>query len=140
MVKDNGGGKLSVKSGTGKKLDFENEYKSEKAAVSFEGLKVLEGRKLNADEFTFHVTSDDENAPMPEQTEVKNKANGRISFGTVTYGKDDLGDETEKTFTYKVKESGNRPGVANDTETKTVKVTVKDDGKEIGRASCRERV
>ena len=129
VVKDNGGGKLSVESGTGKKLDFENEYKSEKAAVSFEGLKVLEGRKLNADEFTFHVTSDDENAPMPEQTEVKNKANGWISFGTVTYGKDDLGDETEKTFTYKVKESGNRPGVANDTETKTVKVTVKDDGK-----------
>ena len=129
VVKDNGGGKLSVESGTGKKLDFENEYKSEKAAVSFEGLKVLEGRKLNADEFTFHVTSDDENAPMPEQTEVKNKANGRISFGTVTYGKDDLGDATEKTFTYKVKESGNRPGVANDTETKTVKVTVKDDGK-----------
>ena len=129
VVKDNAGGKLSVESGTGKKLDFENEYKSEKAAVSFEGLKVLEGRKLNADEFTFHVTSDDENAPMPEQTEVKNKANGRISFGTVTYGKDDLGDETEKTFTYKVKESGNRPGVANDTETKTVKVTVKDDGK-----------
>ena len=129
VVKDNAGGKLSVESGTGKKLDFENEYKSEKAAVSFEGLKVLEGRKLNADEFTFHVTSDDENAPMPEQPEVKNKANGRISFGTVTYGKDDLGDETEKTFTYKVKESGNRPGVANDTETKTVKVTVKDDGK-----------
>ena len=129
VVKDNAGGRLSVESGTGKKLDFENEYKSEKAAVRFEGLKVLEGRKLNADEFTFHVTSDDENAPMPEQTEVKNKANGQISFGTVTYGKDDLGDETEKTCTYKVKESGNRPGVANDTETKIVKVTVKDDGK-----------
>ena len=129
VVKDNAGGRLSVESRTGKKLDFENEYKSEKAAVSFEGLKVLEGRKLNADEFTFHVTSDDENAPMPEQTEVKNKANGQISFGTVTYGKDDLGDETEKTFTYKVKESENRPGVVNDTKTKTVKVTVKDDGK-----------
>ncbi|MEE0370104.1 MAG: FctA domain-containing protein [Clostridia bacterium] len=129
VVKDNGTGKLTVESGTGKKLDFENEYKSEKAAVSFEGLKVLEGRKLNADEFTFHVTSDDENAPMPEQTEVKNKANGRISFGTVTYGKDDLGDETEKTFTYKVSESGKQPGVSNDTETKIVKVTVKDDGK-----------
>ena len=129
VVKDNAGGRLSVESGTGKKLDFENEYKSEKAAVRFEGLKVLEGRKLNADEFTFHVTSDDENAPMPEQTEVKNKANGQISFGSITYGKDDLGDETEKTFTYRVKESGNRPGVANDTETKTVKVTVKDDGK-----------
>ncbi|MGN0645355.1 MAG: Spy0128 family protein [Mogibacterium kristiansenii] len=129
VVKDNGTGKLTVESGTGKKLNFENIYKSDKATVNFEGQKVLEGRNLKADEFTFHVTSDDENAPMPEQTEVKNKANGRISFGTVTYGKDDLGDETEKTFTYKVKESGNRPGVANDTETKTVKVTVKDDGK-----------
>ena len=129
VVKDNGTGKLTVESGTGKKLNFENIYKSDKATVNFEGQKVLEGRKLNADEFTFHVTSDDENAPMPEQTEVKNKANGRISFGTVTYGKDDLGDATEKTFTYKVKESGNQPGVANDTETKTVKVTVKDDGK-----------
>ena len=129
VVKDHGTGTLTVASGTGKKLNFENVYKSEKATVNFEGLKVLEGRKLNADEFTFKLTSDDENAPMPEQTEVKNKANGRISFGTITYGKDDLGDETEKTFTYKVKESGNRPGVANDTETKTVKVTVKDDGK-----------
>ena len=129
VVKDNGGGKLSVESGTGKKLDFENEYKSEKAAVSFEGLKVLEGRKLNADEFTFKVTSDDADAPMPKAREAQNRANGSVNFGTVTYGKDDLGDETEKTFTYKVKESGNRPGVANDTETKTVKVTVKDDGK-----------
>ena len=129
VVKDNAGGKLSVESGTGKKLDFENEYKSEKAAVSFEGLKVLEGRKLNADEFTFHVTSDDENAPMPEQTEVQNKADGSVNFGTITYGKNDLGDATEKTFTYKVKEYGNRPGVSNDTETKIVKVTVKDDGK-----------
>ena len=129
VVKDNGTGKLTVESGTGKKLNFENIYKSDKATVNFEGQKVLEGRKLNADEFTFHVTSDDENAPMPEQTEVKNKANGRISFGTVTYGKDDLGDETEKTFTYKVSESGKQPGVSNDTETKIVKVTVKDDGK-----------
>ena len=129
VVKDNASGKLSVESGTGKKLDFENEYKSEKAAVRFEGLKVLEGRKLNADEFTFHVTSDDENAPMPEQTEVQNKADGSVNFGTITYGKNDLGDATEKTFTYKVKEYGNRPGVSNDTETKIVKVTVKDDGK-----------
>lgn len=52
-----------------------------------------------------------------------------MNFGTVTYGKDDLGDATEKTFTYKVSESGKQPGVSNDTETKIVKVTVKDDGK-----------
>ncbi|MDD6700868.1 Spy0128 family protein [Mogibacterium kristiansenii] len=129
VVKDNGTGKLTVESGTGKKLNFENVYKSDKATVNFEGQKVLEGRNLKADEFTFKVTSDDADAPMPKAREAQNRANGSVNFGTVTYGKDDLGDETEKTFTYKVKESGNRPGVANDTETKTVKVTVKDDGK-----------
>ncbi len=129
VMKDNGTGKLTVKSGTGKKLNFENEYKSEKATVNFEGLKVLEGRNLKADEFTFKVTSDDADAPMPKAREAQNRANGSVNFGTVTYGKDDLGDATEKTFTYKVTESGKQPGVANDTETKTVKVTVKDDGK-----------
>ena len=129
VVKDNGTGKLTVESGTGKKLNFENVYKSEKATVDFEGLKVLEGRSLKAGEFTFKVTSDDADAPMPEAREAQNRANGRVNFGTVTYGKDDLGDATEKTFTYKITESGNHPGVANDTEAKTVKVTVKDDGK-----------
>lgn len=129
VMKDNGTGKLTVKSGTGKKLNFENEYKSEKATVNFEGLKVLEGRNLKADEFTFKVTSDDADAPMPKAREAQNRANGSVNFGTVTYGKDDLGDATEKTFTYKVTESGKQPGVRNDTETKIVKVTVKDDGK-----------
>ena len=129
VMKDNGTGKLTVKSGTGKKLNFENEYKSEKATVNFEGLKVLEGRNLKADEFTFKVTSDDADAPMPKAREAQNRANGSVNFGTVTYGKDDLGDATEKTFTYKVTESGKQPGVSNDTETKIVKVTVKDDGK-----------
>lgn len=129
VMKDNGTGKLTVKSGTGNKLNFENEYKSEKATVNFEGLKVLEGRNLKADEFTFKVTSDDVDAPMPEAREAQNRANGSVNFGTITYGKDDLGDATEKTFTYKVTESGKHPGVSNDTETKTVKVTVTDDGK-----------
>ena len=129
VMKDNGTGKLTVKSGTGKKLNFENEYKSEKATANFEGLKVLEGRNLKADEFTFKVTSDDADAPMPKAREAQNRANGSVNFGTVTYGKDDLGDATEKTFTYKVTESGKQPGVRNDTETKIVKVTVKDDGK-----------
>ena len=128
-VTDNGDGTLRAESEEGLKLAFENLYKSDKATVHLNGQKVLEGRPLKADEFTFNVTSDEENAPMPEKTEVKNKEGGNIDFGTITYGKDDLGDATEKTFTYQVKESGEQPGVANDTETKTVKVTVKDDGK-----------
>ena len=128
-VTDNGDGTLRAESEEGLKLAFENLYKSNKATVHLNGQKVLEGRPLKADEFTFNVTSDEENAPMPEKTEVKNEEGGNIDFGTITYGKDDLGDATEKTFTYQVKESGEQPGVANDTETKTVKVTVKDDGK-----------
>ena len=127
-VTDNGDGTLRAESEEGSKLAFENLYKSDKATVHLNGQKVLEGRPLKADEFTFNVTSDEENAPMPEKTEVKNEEGGNIDFGTITYGKDDLGDTTEKTFTYQVKESGEQPGVANDTETKTVKVTVKDDG------------
>lgn len=127
-VTDNGDGTLTAESEEGSKLAFENLYKSDKATVHCNGQKVLEGRPLKADEFTFNVTSNDETAPMPEKTEVKNEEGGNIDFGTITYGKDDLGDETEKTFTYQVKESGEQPGVANDTETKTVKVTVKDDG------------
>jgi len=128
-ITDNGDGTLTAKSEEGSKIAFENLYKSDKATVHFNGQKALEGRPLEADEFTFKVTSDEENAPMPEKTEVKNEEGGTIDFGTITYGKDDLGDATEKTFTYQVKESGEQPGVANDTENKTVKVTVKDDGK-----------
>lgn len=129
VVKDNGSGNLAAKSTYGQKIAFENLYKSDKATVNLAGQKVLEGRTLKADEFSFKVTSDEANAPMPEQTEVQNKADGSVNFGAITYGKNDLGDATEKTFTYKVTESGNHPGVANDTETKTVKVTVTDDGK-----------
>lgn len=128
FVQDNGDGTLTVETEGADHLDFENRYKSGEAKVALEGLKVLEGRSLQADEFTFTLTSEDANAPMPEKTEVKNDAKGQINFGTITYGKAVLGDEAEKTFTYQVKESGNRPGVANDTEVKTVKVTVKDDG------------
>ena len=129
VVKDNGSGNLAAKSTYGQKIAFENLYKSDKATVNLAGQKVLEGRTLKADEFSFKVTSDEANAPMPEQTEVQNKADGSVNFGAITYGKNDLGDATEKTFTYKVSESGKQPGVSNDTETKIVKVTVKDDGK-----------
>lgn len=96
-------------------------------STSFQGTKILKGRMLKADEFTFHVTSDDANAPMPEQTEVKNDAEGHVRFGNITFKTEDLGGETEKTFTYHVSESGMQPGVTNDPETKTVKVTVKKD-------------
>ena len=70
VVTDNGSGNLAAKSTYGQKIAFENLYKSDKATVNLEGQKVLEGRKLKADEFSFKFTSDEANAPMPEQTEV----------------------------------------------------------------------
>lgn len=121
-------GKLTVMGLSGKKIAFENRYVTDTATVSMEGSKVLEGRDLAKDEFSFHITSDDANAPMPKETTVKNDASGNVSFGDITYTKDDLGDATSKTYTYKITESGSQAGVTNDSETKTVKVTVKDDG------------
>ena len=106
-----------------------NEPVVEDSTVStdFQGTKVLKGRALKADEFTFHVTSDDAKTPMPEKTEVKNDAEGHIRFGNITFKTSDLGEATEKTFTYHVSESGTQPGVTNDPEAKTVKITVKKD-------------
>lgn len=126
--RDLGDGKLEAMTTGGKSISFENRYVTDTATVSMDGSKVLEGRDLAKDEFSFHITSDDANAPMPKETTVKNDASGNVSFGDITYTKDDIGDGESKTFTYKITESGSQPGVTNDSETKTIKVTVKDDG------------
>lgn len=128
VLRDDGAGKLTPAVGEDQSLDFENRYVTDTATVSMDGCKVLEGRDLAKDEFSFHITSDDANAPMPKETTVKNDASGSVSFGDITYTKDDMGDADSKTFTYKITESGSQPGVTNDSETKTVKITVKDDG------------
>lgn len=128
VIQDDGVGKLTPTMGEDTNLSFENRYVTDTATVSMDGSKVLEGRDLAKDEFSFHITSDDADAPMPKETTVKNDASGSVSFGDITYTKDDIGDADSKTFAYKITESGSQPGVTNDSETKTVKVTVKDDG------------
>ncbi|MDO4383809.1 MAG: FctA domain-containing protein, partial [Eubacteriales bacterium] len=129
VLKDDGTGKLTASSEDGKNLKFQNRYVTDTAVVSMDGHKVLNGRPLSDGEFTFLISSDDANAPMPKQTEVKNTTSGSVSFGNITFTKDDLEDADSKTFTYKITESGTQPGVTNDSETKTVKVKVTDDGK-----------
>ncbi|MDY5463818.1 Spy0128 family protein [Hornefia butyriciproducens] len=119
---------LSVESDDAKKLDFTNRYEANDAVINVSGLKTMSGdRPLKAGEFTFVLKGED-NAPMPKNTEVKNGEGGAVNFGDITFTKDDLGDSSEKTFTYTVSETGNQPGVTNDGQ-KTFKVTVKDDGK-----------
>jgi len=127
VVTDDGSGELKVTSEDGSKNDFENLYKTDEATVDMNGVKTIRGsRPLKEGEFTFTITGS-EGAPMPEKTEVKNDANGGVDFGKIKFTKDSLGDETEKTFKYKISESGKQAGVTNDTE-KTVTVTVTDDG------------
>ena len=126
---------LSVESDGAEKLDFTNRYEAKDAVINVSGLKTMSGdRPLKAGEFTFVLKGED-NAPMPKNTEVKNGEGGAVNFGDITFTKDDLGDSSEKTFTYTVSETGNQPGVINDGQ-KTFKVTVKDDGKGLLEAKA----
>lgn len=128
LVTDAGTGTLQVETEGGNALNFENIYKSDQAVVNVNGLKILNGRALKDGEFTFRISSEDPAAPMPEHTEAQNTSGGEIDFGTLTFGKDDLGNLTEKTFTYKITESGSQLGVQNDTDVKEIQITVTDDG------------
>jgi pilin isopeptide linkage protein len=115
-------------------VQFANYYKSNTAHVAFSGVKELTGgASLKGDDFTFTLTGKN-GAPMPEGSTggsktVKNDAGGSVDFGEIDYDVNDLGGAASKTFTYTVEESGSMAGVTNDaSSTKTVKVTVRDDG------------
>ncbi len=81
-------------------LAFKNTYNTNAATVSLSGTKVLEhaaGLTPDSieDKFTFTLSSDDANAPMPEGSQGKtatatNDANGNVSFGDITFTVDDL--------------------------------------------------
>ncbi len=130
VVSDSGEGTLvtsvSVKKGeeSVELLAFENTYKAESAKVSFEGEKVLEGRELTDDEFSFELYRTGEDFKLPESfTEsVKNLANGRFSFS-----------ETELTSAGKhyfviLENSDNKlGGVEYDSAVYYITVTVTDD-------------
>ena len=61
--------------------------------------------------------------PLPKETTVKNDEKGNVNFGEIKFTK-------AGTYTYTIKEEkGSLPGVTYDTEAKTVKVVVKDNGK-----------
>ena len=105
---------------------FTNTYKTTAASDSFSFQKVLTGRALKVDEFSFELQGLD-GAPMPagavdSKVTVKNGADGTVSFGPITYDK--VG-----TYKYKVKElNGSLGGVTYDSGVYDVTVTVTDDG------------
>ena len=112
-------------------LKFENAYKPSDATVSVTASKQLVSNQdgvtapsLNAGDFNFTVTGD---GPLPANATASNDAAGNVSFGDITFTKDDLAGEMSKTFTYTVTESGSKAGVTNDSA-KIFTVTVTDNG------------
>ena len=124
-----------------KSIEFKNSYNTKDAEASLAGIKNLLADGLTpadiAGKFTFAVTPDEADAPMPERTTATNDAAGKVDFGKITFTLDNLnkvlGEKPEKrehTYTYTVTESGEVAGVTNDAKpSRKVSFTVTDDGK-----------
>lgn len=93
---DDGSGTLAVTIETGDKgLAFENTYGTGDASVSVTGVKRLshaEGLTPNdiAGKFTFTITANEKDAPMPEHVTTTNAADGSIDFGKIVFTLDAL--------------------------------------------------
>ena len=72
-------------------VSFTNIYDPKDAIVSFQGMKILEGRSLNADEFQFDLYETGNDFSVSESQEpaqsVTNDAEGKITFGEIRYDK-----------------------------------------------------
>lgn len=96
-VVDNGDGKLTATANTGDGgLVFKNVYSTGgPIEVGLSGVKILKSdaglTPANIEgKFTFTVTSDDDDAPMPEHPTATNDANGNVDFGSIKFTLDDL--------------------------------------------------
>lgn len=85
--------------------------------------------------YQFTLTGED-GAPMPAGGSVAKNDRSSVNFGAITFELDMLkgvavgsDGSRSKTFTYTVKEEGFVPGVTNDADSKSFKLTLKDDGK-----------
>lgn len=116
-------------------LDFVNRYAPKETTLSgaanLAGTKTLTGRALAAEEFSFKLEADDQTTKdavadgsivLPQETEVKNDANGAFSFGDITFKK--AGD-----YQFKISEvPGTLGGITYDGTSYIVKVKVTDNG------------
>lgn len=107
---------------------FRNTYTAASTDVVLQGAKVLQGRELAADEFSFELT-DEQGSVL--QT-VRNAADGSVTFGALEF-------DAPGVYTYQVREvlpadddaktAGiQKDGVTYDETVRTVTVTVTDDG------------
>ena len=127
VVKDNDAGQLVAAAPTySGSMTFTNVYTPAAVTEVLEGVKELEGRTLEAGEFTFNLEAITEDAPMPAITSVTNGVGDdvkKVSFGAITY--------TEAgTYEYKITEAaGDLGGVTYDEGTVKAIVTVTYDSK-----------
>lgn len=118
-VSDNGDGTLTAAhklEGATESVGFTNKYHAMPTQVSIGAIKVLEGRELKKDEFSFKLVGED------IESTVANDADGKISFDKFEY--DEPG-----THVYTISEvKGDEVGMTYDKSVFTVTVNVVDDG------------
>ena len=118
-VSDNGDGTLTAThklEGTTESAGFTNKYHAMPTQVSIGAIKVLEGRELKKDEFSFKLVGED------IESTVTNDADGKINFDKFEY--DEPG-----THAYTISEvKGDEVGMTYDKSVFTATVNVVDDG------------
>ena len=118
-VSDNGDGTLTAThklDGTTESAGFTNKYHAMPTQVSIGAIKVLEGRELKKDEFSFKLVGED------IESTVTNDADGKINFDKFEF--DEPG-----TYVYTISEvKGDEAGMTYDKSVFTATVNVVDDG------------
>ena len=118
-VSDNGDGTLTAThklEGTTESAGFTNKYHAMPTQVSIGAIKVLEGRELKKDEFSFKLVGED------VESTVTNDADGKISFDKFEYNE-------PGTYVYTISEvKGDEAGMTYDKSVFTATVNVADDG------------
>ena len=118
-VSDNGDGTLTAThelEGTTESAGFTNKYHAMPTQASIGAIKVLEGRELKKDEFSFKLVGED------VESTVTNDADGKINFDKFEY--DEPG-----TYAYTISEvKGDEAGMTYDKSVFTATVNVVDDG------------
>lgn len=119
-VTDNGNGTLSVAhkvDNDANAVGFTNSYIPAATSVTLGASKVLNGKSLDAEEFTFVLTDKGD-----EQVTATNDANGMVVFPAIQYGE-------AGTYQYTIAEvKGDESDVTYDESEYAVTVTVKDNG------------
>lgn len=125
-VSDNGDGTLTAThklEGTTESAGFTNKYHAMPTQVSIGAIKVLEGRELKKDEFSFKLVGEG------TESTVTNDADGKISFDKFEYSE-------PGTHVYTISEvKGDEAGMTYNKSVFTATVNVADDGEGNLKAS-----